>query len=114
MSGAMSRRKGHVYQSGSRDWWRAQAPVSDVLELGGAGAETTDYLVVAGRLMLSVEAKNQQAMALAAWVDQAVRQAPANCVPVVHHKRKGKGDHAEDYVTMRAGDLARLLAAANQ
>lgn len=106
--GAAARRKGRSWQSATRDWWCDQAGVVNVFELGGAGASCTDFIVMA-RAMLSVEAKNHRAMDLAGWLDQAVEQAPKNSIPVVHHKRRGKGDVGESYVTLRACDLARLL-----
>lgn len=57
---------------------------------------------------LSSECKNQEKMDLAGWVDQAIEQA-GSLVPVVWHKRKGKADVAEHYVTMRTSDFMRIV-----
>jgi hypothetical protein len=108
-----SRRKGRTFQTAVRQWWVEQFGDDWVLEVGGAGAETTDLVVFTPRPHqpnLAVEAKNQKAMDLAGWVDQAVRQAPADAVPVVMHKRRGRSDIGQCYVTLRADDLARLLS----
>lgn len=57
---------------------------------------------------MSHECKNQATMALASWIDQAVEQAGI-LIPVVWHKRKGKSDVGEHYVTMRAMDYMRIV-----
>ena len=60
-----------------------------------------------------VEVKNVTRMNLAGWVNEAVTEA-GNAdadVAVVVHKRVGKGDPGEQYVTMRLRDFAVLLGA---
>jgi hypothetical protein len=60
-------------------------------------------------LPIVFEGKNCQTMTLAAWVDQATRSAErTHRIPVVFHKRKGKGV-ADCYITMPAWALVKLL-----
>ena len=88
---------------------------------------------VAGIPGLVIEVKNRGALALAEWVDEAVREAtpvrivalldgqgrdtgrtwqdPVNDLGVVWHKRRGKGDPLDWYVTMTGRDFLALLAA---
>lgn len=106
---AAARRKGRTFQTAVRQFWEA-SPWS-VVEAGGAGIESTDLILLSAPVV-SIEAKNQKAMDLAGWLDQAVRQAPAGAVPIVQHKRRGKGDIGDSYVTLRASDFARLLRGA--
>jgi hypothetical protein len=105
VSGASSRRRGRTFQSAVRDWWSEQGFV--VIEPGGAGMEATDVVLIDAKV--SVEAKNCKQMDLAGWVDQAVRQAIPGTTAIVHHKRRGRSDVGECYVTLRAVDLAKLI-----
>lgn len=103
---AAARRKGRTYQTAARQWWEARR--FGVMEVGGAGMGSTD-LVLLHAPLVSLEVKNHKAMELARWVDQAVAQAPHGAVAAVMHKRTGRGDVGESYVTLRAADFARLL-----
>lgn len=103
---AAARRRGRTWQTAVRQYL-ADAGLS-VVETGGAGLDSGDLLVL-GTPNVAVEAKNQQRMDLSGWLDQAVRQAPAGAVPVVAHKRVGRGDVGESYVTLRACDFLRLV-----
>lgn len=60
---------------------------------------------------VAVECKNTTRLDLSGWVDQAVVEAGNADAPVgvVVHKRRGKGQAADQYVTMRLADLVRLL-----
>lgn len=65
--------------------------------------ETPDYPYLAW------EGKNHAATKLAEWIDQAERSAArTKRLPVVFHKRRGKGP-AEGYVTMPAYVIVALL-----
>jgi len=88
---------------------------------------------VAGIPGLVIEVKNRGALALAEWVDEAVSEATplrpvaligpdgkdtgrtrwdqVNDLGVVWHKRRGKGDPLDWYVTMTGRDFLALLAA---
>lgn len=57
---------------------------------------------------ISVEIKNHKAMDLAGWVDQAKADA-GNRMAVVVHKRRGKGQVVDHYVTLTVEDFCRLI-----
>lgn len=103
---AMSRRKGRSFQTAVRQWWEQ---THGCVEAGGAGIESTDLILLTSPV-ISIECKNQAALDLAGWLDQAVRQAPKGAIPIVQHKRRGRGDIGDCYVTMRAEDFRRLIA----
>ena len=72
---------------------------------------------VAGIPGVVIEVKNQTAMDLAGWVDEAGTEAWGGLQPdgvaavgVVWHKRRGKGDPLDWYVTMTGRDFLALLA----
>lgn len=102
---AAARRKGRTFQTAVRNWWADQG--FTVVEPGSAGMEATDVVLIDAKV--SVEAKNHKAMDLAGWLDQALRQAIPGTTAIVHHKRRGKADIGDCYVTLRAADLAFLL-----
>ena len=58
---------------------------------------------------LSIEVKDHARMELAAWLDQAVAQAEPGRPGVVIHHRRGKGQVADWYATMRVSDLLELV-----
>ena len=58
---------------------------------------------------LSIEVKDHARMELAAWLDQAVAQAEPGAPGVVFHHRRGKGNPADWYATMRVSDLLALV-----
>jgi hypothetical protein len=106
MSGSASRRKGN----------RAEVEVVRVLREHGWDAETsrasrggyqsgediiTDFPA-------SIEVKNQTRLDLAGWWSQAEAQATQK-PPVVVHKRVGKGQAEDWWVTMDLRTLLRLI-----
>lgn len=70
------------------------------------------YTVEGGRVC--VEAKNVTRMALAGWYGEAVQEALnlGAVAAVVVHKRHGKGNPGEQWVTMTVADLVTLLGGA--
>lgn len=62
---------------------------------------------------VTVECKNHARIELSNWLDQAVEEADNDgaLMGMVVHKRKGRADGSEQYVTMRLGDLIALLRA---
>jgi len=106
MSGASSRRKGN----------RAELAVVKLLKAYGWTARTSRSAqgVQGGADIitdcpLSVEVKDHARMELAAWLDQAVAQAESGKPGVVFHHRRGKGQPADWYATMRVADLLELV-----
>lgn len=106
MSGSASRRKGN----------RAEVAVVNYLKSRGYDVETSRNarggtqkgVDVLGDFPAAVEVKNQVRMDLAGWWSQAVEQAGDGCAVVVH-KRVGKADPGEWWVTMDLQTLVRLL-----
>jgi hypothetical protein len=103
MSGASARRKGNaaeveVVKALERAGWTA---VTSRAARGGyqAGAD------IVSNFPLSIEVKNQARLDLPGWWRQAQDQAGGK-LPVVIHKRVGKSQAEEWWVTM---DLATLL-----
>lgn len=107
MTGAASRRKGNF----------AEQQVARVLREAGYEAETsrasrggtqigadinTDFPAM-------IEVKNQARLDLAGWWKQATDQA-GDMPAIIVHKRVGKGDALEWWVTMDLQTLLRLVA----
>ncbi len=106
MSGSSSRRKGN----------RAELAVAKLLRAEGWQARTSRSVqgVQGGADLitdcpLSIEVKDHARMELAAWLDQAVAQAEPGAPGVVFHHRRGKGNPADWYATMRVSDLLALV-----
>lgn len=105
--GSMSGRKGKAYERAVEVWLEEAGHNTDRTM---AGASVEDICI--HELALSIEAKNQKAMNLAGWVDQAVRQVTergGKWLPIVIHKRAGRTDVGEHYATMRVRDLIELI-----
>ncbi len=106
MSGASSRRKGN----------RAEVEVVHVLREAGFAAETSRAARggyqsgedIVTDFPASIEVKNQTRLDLAGWYEQAKAQAYGKPAMVVH-KRVGKGQAREWWVTMTLDDLLRLV-----
>lgn len=106
MTGAMSRRKGN----------QAEVAVCKVLRRAGWDAVTSRAARggfqagedVITNLPVSIEVKNQARLDLAGWWGQAVEQA-GDKPPVVIHKRVGKSDPEQWWVTMDLTTLLRLV-----
>lgn len=77
--------------------------------IGYAGDDITVWTFGPGGLVFSVEAKNEQAMTLAGWVNQAERQAPAGQIPIVVAHRRGRESAEDGYVIMSGSTLVRML-----
>lgn len=94
--------------------------VGYLVSLGWVHAErralhgTLDRGDVAGLPGVVIECKNEKALSLAGWVDEAeVERANDGAeYGVVWHHRRGKGSPAQGYVTMSGDTFVRLLSAA--
>jgi Holliday junction resolvase len=105
MSGSTSRRKGN----------KAEQAVAKLLRDRGWQARTSRSVQgvqggpdIITDCPLAIEVKDQARMELAGWLDQAVAQADGKPAVVIH-KRRGKGNPADWYATMRVDDLLALL-----
>jgi hypothetical protein len=106
MSGSASRRKGN----------RAEVAVVNYLKAAGYDVETSRNARggtqkgadVLGNFPMAIEIKNQTRVDLAGWWAQAVEQA-GDGKAVVVHKRVGKSNPGEWWVTMDLQTLVRLL-----
>lgn len=104
-----SRDKGARWQRVVRDYLDDRGVPCTARSCGESG----DDLVPHNVPWLSIELKDHGTMNLAAWVDQARRQADERgcAVAVVWHHRKGKASPADGYVTLRGDDFVRVLDA---
>ena len=109
MSGAMSRRKGKSWELACRKALTAIGIPCRAPQPGEAGDDIV-LLAGCGKGHLSVECKDQSRDSLPAWVDQAVTQAGANRIGIVWHKRRGKPDPLDGFITMRARDFWERVA----
>jgi len=98
---------------------RAERQVADFLVANGietdripAGA-TLDRgdLWVSHRGFPTIDVKDHAQMQLAAWVDRSIEQAEnaRRSAGVVWHKRRGKADPGEWYVSMTGGSFLALV-----
>jgi hypothetical protein len=94
---------------------RAELAVVKYLKENGYEAQTTraangtrrgDDIIVDAPL--SIEVKDHGRMDLSGWLRQAEENA-GDRVPVVWHKKRGKSNPSEWYVTMSGESLMRLL-----
>jgi hypothetical protein len=106
MSGASSRRKGNKAEVDVVNYLRAHG--YDVETSRNARGGTQQGADIIGDFPAAVEVKNQTRMDLAGWWAQAVEQANGGCAVVVH-KRVGKADPGDWWVTMDLQTLIRLL-----
>jgi hypothetical protein len=104
-TGAGSRRRGKGWELACR---KALTSLGIPCRAPQAG-ESGDDIVLLDLRWLSVEAKDQTRDALPSWIDQAVRQAGAERLGAVWHKRRGRPDALDGFVTMRASDFWRLV-----
>ena len=106
MSGASSRRKGQKAEQAVarmlRAWgWAARTSRSVQGVQGGADLITD--------CPLSIEVKDHQRFELAAWLEQAVRQAEPGRPGVVFAKKRGRANPEDWYAVMRVDDLLELV-----
>jgi hypothetical protein len=115
MTGAGSRRKGKAWELACRKALTSLGIPCRAPQVGEAGDDIVllpdmrDEAPPLDRL-LSIECKDQARDALPSWVDQAVRQAGDERVGIVWHKRRGKPDPLDGFVTMRARDFWERVA----
>ena len=106
MSGSYSRRKGQRAEQDVARYLRSEKWDAQTSR-AASGAQRGDDLVT--DCPLSFEIKDHARVELAAWVDQAVSNSSPGRPGVVVHKRRGKGNPADWYATMRLGDLIWLM-----
>jgi hypothetical protein len=117
MTGAMSRRKGKSWELACRKALAAIGIPCRAPQVGEAGDDIVLLQVPSRRPqrdamtgLYSIECKDQARDALPSWVDQSVRQAGEHRVGIVWHKRRGKPDPMDGFVTMRARDFWERVA----
>lgn len=99
-----SRRKGAHYER-QCELWLTSVFGDRITRTNRSGYDGDDFDLDGA---ISIEAKNQTRLELAAWIDQADTQAGPDRLPVVLHKRRGRTDIGDHYVTMTARDFAAL------
>lgn len=96
------------------DHLKASFPTADIDRRVKRGTKDTGDIAgvfspFGGRVV--IEVKNHKAMNLAGWVDEAeIERGNDDAVAgVVIHKRRGKGQAGDQYVTMTVDTLVHLL-----
>lgn len=107
MAGTMSRTKGKRWELACRKALTALGIPCRAPQPGEAG---DDIIILAGYSRLSIEAKDQARDCLPQWVDQAARQAGEHRIGIVWHKRRGKPDPLDGFITLRARDFWERVA----
>lgn len=109
-----SHAKGYRHERLVADYMAAEMGDDRIIRPQHAGAardrgDVANVRVAGHRIV--IEAKNAARLELAAWLDEAVREAANDgaLLGVVVHKRRGKGAAADQYATLRLGDLVALL-----
>ena len=107
MTGAMSRRKGKSWELACR---KALAAIGIPCRAPQVGEAGDDIVLTGESAWFSIECKDQARDALPSWIDQANAQAGPGYVGIVWHKRRGKPDPMDGFVTMRARDFWERFA----
>jgi hypothetical protein len=103
-----SHRKGSSWRRQVELWLQAAGFSTSVRGLGFSG---DDIVASRQRVVLSVEAKNHRAVDLAAFVDQAERQAAAGLIPVLVLHRRGRASVDDGYVVLSGRSFLVLVDA---
>jgi hypothetical protein len=104
-----SKAKGTSFESSVLPAIKAKQPLAERRALEGVNDKGDFY--IPGEERFIVEAKNHKEMKLSEWIREAEIEAKNAGVPhgVVVHKRRGKTDPREQYVTMKFGDFLDLV-----
>lgn len=101
-------KKGALFEAQIVSWLRENGfPLAERRVMGGQN----DRGDVSGVPYTVLELKNQAKMALSGWVEEAKTEGANDGAKwwATVHKRKGKGDPAEQYVTLTADVFVDLL-----
>lgn len=107
-------RKGAGFEKQVADYLKRRTGLDIDRRVKHGAKDTGDISgVFLGGRRVVIECKNQQQMKLAAWTDEAKREADNDNAPYwfVIHKRKGKGveNMGATYVTMTLDQLAEMM-----
>lgn len=113
-----SKQKGTDFESLIRDYLKVEW--SDIIErmtLSGSDdrGDISNFRVGgSSQHKIAIECKNVGSLSLAGWVKEAQEEAEnyGAVAGVVCHKRKGKGQGGDQYVTMTLSDFLTILHAA--
>ena len=106
MSGKMSRDKGKRFELLARKFFQKRE-----LTRTHIGNDDPDIIITAMGHAIAVECKNHASISLAQWwkqADEAAEKYNAEAA-VIFHKRKGKTEGGDQWVTMSAEHFERLL-----
>jgi hypothetical protein len=111
LSVSKSRAKGTAWETALCRYLDEALEPFTVERRAGRGANDTGD--VAGLKGICIEAKAHKAMELGKWMSEAEVEADKDggSLPIVAHKRKGKGDAGESYATMPLWAFVELLKA---
>lgn len=104
-----SKAKGTSFESSVLPAIKGKRPEAERRALQGAN-DKGDFNIP-GEKRFILEAKNHKEMKLAEWLREAEAEAQNAGVPhgVVVHKRRGKTDPREQYVTLKLGSFLDLV-----
>lgn len=112
-----SKQKGTDFESLIRDYLKEEW--SDIVErmtLSGTDdrGDISNFRVGDGQHKIAIECKNVNSLSLSEWVKEAQTEAEhyGAVAGIVVHKRKGKGQGGDQYVTLVLSDLLTILHAA--
>lgn len=112
-----SKAKGTDFESLIRDYLKVEW--SDIIErmpLAGNDdrGDISNFRIGGSQHKVAIECKNVRSTSLAEWVKEAQEEAEnyGAVAGIVCHKRKGKGQAGDQYVTLTLSDLLTILHAA--
>lgn len=106
-----AKRKGSQFEKAVADYLAVELGMSVERRVSEGANDRGDLSGLPG---VVVEAKNQNRDQLGVWVTEAEREALNDgfeTLAIVAHKRRGKGDIADNYFTMPGWAFVRLLRA---
>lgn len=101
--------KGNAAERAVRDFLQGYGIECDRIP-AGATNDTGDVIVYR-KNWPAIQIKNQKAMSLGTWITEAQQQAQnaKRATAIVVHKRKGKGNPADWYVTTTLAEFLQLM-----
>jgi hypothetical protein len=104
--GRANRRAGRDYEATIGNYFTSRG--FGFINTNRSGYDGDDWTLKGYQQWLSGESKKRREESLGAWLDKARSDADGR-LPVVVHKRWGKGDPADAFVSMSLADFCTIL-----